>query len=71
MEENKYPRIILGLDVSTSCVGACIIKDNGPDEKPELIAITHKSPKVPKKMGHVESLFVKKEFIEEGFLQCI
>lgn len=71
MEENNYPRIILGLDVSTSCVGVCIVKDYGIDIKPEIIAVTHKAPKVPKGVDGIESLFVKKEIFEDGFLKCI
>lgn len=70
-ENEKYPRVILGLDVSTSCVGVCIVKDYGPEQKPEVIAVTHKAPKVPKDIDGIESLFIKKEFFEEGFLECI
>ena len=39
MEHNKYPRVILGLDVSTSCIGVCIVKDYGLEKKPENVLI--------------------------------
>ena len=71
LEDNKYPRVILGLDVSTSCIGVCIVKDYGLEKKPEIIAVTHKSPKVPKDIDGIESLFIKDDFFNEGFLQCI
>ena len=29
--ESVYPRYILGLDVSTACIGVCVLKDNGDD----------------------------------------
>ena len=44
MEENVYPRIILGLDVSTACIGVSVIKDNGSD-KPEILYLGHKIKK--------------------------
>jgi len=30
--EIKYPRIILGLDVSTACIGVCVVRDDGSDK---------------------------------------
>lgn len=71
VEEPKYPRIILGLDVSTSCIGISIIEDDGTDNVPKIIAITHKSPKLPSKIKGIESLFIKKQLFEEGFLKKI
>lgn len=71
VEEPKYPRIILGLDVSTSCIGISIIEDNGIDEVPKIIAITHKSPKVSSKIKGIESMFLKKKIFEDGFLRNI
>ena len=65
-----YPRVILGLDVSTSCIGISIIEDKG-EGIPEIIAITHKSPKVPKKIKGIESLCLKKNAFNEGFLKNI
>lgn len=71
VELPKYPRIILGLDVSTSCIGISIIEDDGSDNIPKIIAITHKSPKLPNKIKGIESLFIKKQLFEEGFLKKI
>lgn len=70
MEENKiiYPRIILGLDISTACIGASVVKDDGSGDKPEILYLGHKTPKVPKKIKGIESLFIKKQIFEEQFL---
>ena len=66
--ENIYPRIILGLDISTACIGVCAIKDNGKSDKPEILYIGHKTPKVPNKIKGIESLFLKKQIFEEQFI---
>lgn len=70
-KENVFPRIILGLDVSTACIGISIVEDNGIDERPKIIAITHKSPKVPKNVKGIEALCVRKAIFDEGFLKNI
>ena len=44
INEIKYPRIIMGLDVSTVCIGVSIIADFGNGTIPEIIKITHVSP---------------------------
>ena len=68
MEEN---RIILGLDVSTKCIGISIIEDDGKTT-PKIIAITHKSPKLPKDITDTfEGLCVKKKIFNDEFLKCI
>ena len=67
--KNAYPRIILGLDVSTACIGACIVKDDGVSEYPEIIELTHKSPKVSKKIKGIEALFLRKNIFEEEFIK--
>lgn len=69
--EPLYPRVILGLDVSTSCIGISIVEDDGSDNPPKIIAITHKSPKVSKKIKGVEALFMRKKIFEEGFIKKI
>lgn len=66
--ENVYPRIILGLDISTACIGVCVVKDNGDSDKPEILYIGHKTPKIPKKIKGIESLFLKKQIFEDQFL---
>lgn len=68
--EKVYPRVILGLDVSTACIGVSIVEDNGVD-KPKIIAITHKSPKVSNKIKGIEALFIRKAIFDEAFLKTI
>lgn len=63
---NIYPRIILGLDISTACIGVCIVKDNGND-KPEILHLTHKTPKISRKIKGIEALFLRKQIFEEEF----
>ena len=43
--ENLYSRIILGLDISTACIGVCVVKDDGIN-KPEILHLSHKTPKI-------------------------
>ena len=69
-KENIYPRYILGLDVSTACLGVCIIKDDGKN-KPEIIYLSHKTPKVSNKIKGIESLCLKKQIFEEEFIKEI
>lgn len=69
--ENIYPRIILGLDISTACIGVCVVKDNGNDDKPEILYIGHETPKVPNKIKGIESLFLKKQIFEDQFIPKI
>ena len=65
--ENKYPRVIMGLDVSTACIGVSIVADFG-EGTPEIIKITHVSPKVPKKIKGIEALLLRKQIFEDEFL---
>ena len=47
MEENiVYPRVILGLDISTACIGACLVVDDGKTDLPKIEILTHKTPKI-------------------------
>ena len=66
--DNVYPRIILGLDISTACIGMCIVKDSGED-KPEILYLSHKTPKISRKVKGIEALFLRKEIFEEEFKQ--
>lgn len=62
--ENK--RIILGLDVSTACIGCCImLLENG---KKEILKLTHVSPKISSKIKGIEALCLKKNIFENEFL---
>lgn len=66
--DNVYPRIILGLDISTACIGVCVVKDNGDGDKPDILYIGHKTPKVSNKIKGIESLFLKKQIFEDEFI---
>lgn len=68
--ESVYPRYILGLDVSTACIGVCVLKDNG-DDKPEILYLSHKTPKIPRKIKGIEALFLRKQIFEDEFIRDI
>ena len=71
MEENSvYPRIILGLDVSTACIGVSVIRDNG-DDTPEILELTHVSPKISNKIKGIEALFLRKNIFEQTFIPSL
>ena len=70
VENTIYPRIILGLDISTACIGVSIVKDNG-DDKPEILYLSHKTPKISRKIKGIESLCLKKQIFEEEFIKEI
>lgn len=59
--------IILGLDVSTACIGCCIYL-NDDSEYGKIIELTHIVPKVPNKIKGIESLFMKKKIFNDEFL---
>lgn len=61
------PRLILGLDVSTACIGVSIVLDDGK-EIPKVVLLTHISPKVHNKETGFESLIIKKDAFENEFL---
>ena len=63
----KIHRVVLGLDVSTTCIGASIVIDDGTS-KPEIIKITHISPKISKNIKGIEALCIKKQIFENEFL---
>lgn len=63
----KYPRIILGLDVSTACIGVSVVLDKGAGV-PEILSITHVSPKISNKIKGIEGLCLKKKIFQEDFL---
>lgn len=64
--ENKN-KIILGLDVSTVCIGVCLLEDDG-SEYGKILELTHINPKVPKNSEEIEKLFLKKKIFQE-FIQ--
>lgn len=69
-ENQIFPRIILGLDISTACIGVCVVKDNGSD-KPEILYLGHKTPKISRKIKGVEALFLRKQIFEDEFIKEI
>ena len=69
-EEIKYPRLIMGLDVSTVCIGVSIIADFG-NGNPEILKITHISPKVSSKIKGIEALLIRKNIFEKEFLSTL
>lgn len=63
MEENK--EIILSLDVSTACIGICLLLNDGSDYG-KIIELTHINPKSSKKKANgIEEIFLKKRCFEE------
>ena len=60
-------KLLMGLDVSTACIGCAIILDDG-SEHGKVLELTHVSPKVPKKITGIESLFIKKQIFNDEFL---
>lgn len=69
--ENKYPRVILGLDISTACIGACLVIDSGENDVPKVEILTHKTPKVPRKVKGIEALFLRKQIFEDEFIKTL
>ena len=69
-EEKIYPSLILGLDISTSCIGVSIVLDE-QDKEPEIIKITHIVPKIPSKIKGIEALILRKDIFERDFLTTI
>lgn len=67
MNEQKYPSLILGLDISTACIGISIIYDDGVNE-PLIELISHVSPKIDKNVKGIEALILRKEIFERDFL---
>ena len=57
-------RIILGLDISTTTIGVCLLEDDG-SEYGKIIELTHINPKVSSKIKGIEQLFLKKKIFEE------
>lgn len=70
VENKNYPSKILGLDISTSCIGVSIITDDGVN-KPKIELITHVVPKIPNKIKGIEALIMRKKIFEEEFLNKI
>lgn len=63
---NVKPRIILGIDISTKCMGISLVKYE--EGKIELLKISHIKPKVSKKYNSNETLFLKAKQFKEEFI---
>ena len=68
MGENNDKEIILGLDVSTTTIGVCLMLNDG-SEYGKIIELTHVSPKVSSKIDKTEALFIKTEIFRNEFLK--
>ena len=66
MEENKV-RIILGIDVSTTCLGVSLARYDGKDI--EILKISHVKPKISRKIKGTEALFLKAKQFKEQFIE--
>ena len=69
--DTTYPRTILGLDISTACIGACLVIDDGNSDIPKIEILTHKTPKVPRKIKGIEALFIRKQIFEDEFIKTL
>ena len=65
--KSNMPRRVLSLDISTACIGISLICDNGTDV-PEILEITHVSPKVSSKIKGIEALILRKNIFETEYL---
>lgn len=59
--------IILGLDISTTTIGVCLLEDDG-SEYGKILELTHINPKPPKKTKNEEKIYIKKRIFKE-FIQ--
>lgn len=66
MENSKS--IIMGLDISTTCIGICLLEYDEITSNSNIIELTHVNPKVSKKINKIESLFIKKQIFKDEFL---
>lgn len=69
-EEKIYPSLILGLDISTACIGISIVYDDG-ENQPIIQKITHVVPKIDSSIKGIEALILRKEIFEREFLEKI
>jgi hypothetical protein len=70
-EENLHEDkegVIMGLDISTACIGICLLRYDESHPYGEILELTHVNPKVSGKIKGVESLFIKKRIFSDEFL---
>lgn len=63
----KRERIILGLDISTACIGISLVKYDGI--KSEVLKVSYIKPKISKNVIGTESLFLKSKQFKEEFIE--
>lgn len=68
--DKKIHRVILGLDISTACIGVSIVIDDG-ESLPNIVKLTHFTPKIPKGKTGIEALFLKKKVFEDMFISTL
>lgn len=67
MDEKEDIRIILGIDISTSCLGLSLVKYSR--DSIEVLKLSHVKPKVPKKYKGTEALFLKAKQFKEEYIE--
>ena len=65
--EEKNIRIILGIDISTACLGVSLARYDGTNV--EVLKISHVKPKISRKIKGTESLFMKTKQFKEQFIE--
>lgn len=60
--------IIMGLDISTTCIGVCLMTYDKSNSYGKIIELTHVSPKIDKNIKGIEALFLKKKIFNDEFL---
>lgn len=68
IKEDNKPKLVMGLDISTTCIGVCILEDDG-SEYGKILELTHVNPKIPNRFKGIESLFIKKKIFNNEFLR--
>ena len=65
--EEKNIRIILGIDISTACLGVSLARYDGTNV--EILKISHVKPKISRKIKGTESLFLKAKQFKDEFIE--
>ena len=73
IEKKKiYPSLVLGLDISTACIGISLVYDEDGVKDPVIVELTHIVPKLPSKNSKgIEALIRRKQIFEDEFLTSV
>ena len=73
IEKKKiYPSLVLGLDISTACIGISLVYDEDGIKDPVIVELTHIVPKLPSKnIKGIEALIRRKQIFEDEFLASV